>query len=442
MSEGSRSFTAQGSSSLDQSFEKEKKPAVQQSSLIYDSGKAAWLTVAGTWMIQFCTYGYSSAFGVYQDYYTREFLGQETPSNISWIGSFQLFMQYAPGILVGRAFDAGYFHYMIALGSILQVLSMLMLSLTHRNHYYQVFLAQAVGIGLGQSLLFLPSLTIIGHHFKRRRALATGIAVSGASVGGIVWPILLNELSRRTSFMNGIRATAALAGAMLLFSNCFMKTQPQQRSASHKPNFHVIFQDSAYLISIASAFCINLGLFFPYFYLQLYAIDVGINAKLAFYSVAILNGGGVLGRLLPNFFADKFGPYNMLLPCMYISAALAFAWFGISNFAGVIVFGLLYGFWSGSYVSLIPSLLAQLSSHTGEHGTRMGIAFSIVGISLLFGTPIEGALLRMRTADDGFLWFKSIIFCGVTVLCGAVGMTVSRSIFIAQGRAGDRGLRV
>jgi MFS transporter, MCT family, solute carrier family 16 (monocarboxylic acid transporters), member 10 len=95
----------------------------------------------------------------------------------------------------------------------------------------------------------------------------------------------------------------------------------------------------------------------------------------------------VLGRLLPNFFADKFGPYNMLLPCMYISAALAFAWFGISNFAGVIIFGLLYGFWSGSCeskanhhlsvciessiysdVSLIPSLLAQLSSHTGEHG--------------------------------------------------------------------------
>ena len=69
---------------------------------------------------------YVSAFGVYQDYYTREFLSHETPSNIrcvdltafnfvlshdffcSWIGSFQLFMQYAPGIFVGRAFDAGY----------------------------------------------------------------------------------------------------------------------------------------------------------------------------------------------------------------------------------------------------------------------------------------------------------------------------------------------
>jgi hypothetical protein len=84
---------------------------------------------------------------------------------------------------------------MITAGSILQVFSMFMLSLTHRGQYYQVFpntcfswvdiyflcqvfLAQAVGMGLGQSLLFLPSISVIGHHFKRRRAFATGIAVS------------------------------------------------------------------------------------------------------------------------------------------------------------------------------------------------------------------------------------------------------------------------
>jgi hypothetical protein len=55
MSEGSQSFTAQGSSTLDQSFEKEKDPAVQpeQSTSIYDEGKAAWLTVAGTYVASF-----------------------------------------------------------------------------------------------------------------------------------------------------------------------------------------------------------------------------------------------------------------------------------------------------------------------------------------------------------------------------------------------------
>ncbi|KAF8148455.1 MFS general substrate transporter [Crassisporium funariophilum] len=440
MTDTSRSFNG-ASSSLDQSFDREKTPehaqqkqAVQHSNESYpilDGGKDAWLTVSGT---------YISAFGVYQDYYTRSFLSQETPSNISWIGSFQLFMQYAPGILVGRAFDAGYFRHMIALGSILQVLSMFMLSLAREHQYYQVFLAQGVGMGIGQSLLFLPSLTIIGHHFKCRRALATGIAVSGASVGGIVWPILLNKMNERTSFSNGIRATAALTGVMLIFANCVMKTRPQQKYITRKPNIRIILHDLAYLVSIASAFCINLGLFFPYFYLQLYAVDIGITSGVAFYSVAILNVGSILGRLLPNFFADKFGAYNMLLPCLFITSGLAFAMFGISNLAGVIIFGLLYGFWSGSYVSLIPSLLAQLSTCTGEQGTRMGIAFSIVGTSLLVGTPIEGALLQ--TSDGRLVWYKSIIFCGVMVLCGSVGMTISRALFLAQGRAGERGWRV
>ena len=68
-----------------------------------------------------------------------------------------------------------------------------------------------------------------------------------------MWPILLNELSQRTSFANAIRATAALGGVMLFASNCVMRTQLRQKSASHnKPNFRVIFRDYAYLICIVS----------------------------------------------------------------------------------------------------------------------------------------------------------------------------------------------
>jgi len=64
-------------------------------------------------------------------------------------------MQYAPGVVVGRAFDAGYLyvrptlyyslpqriisHHMIMAGSIVQVMSMFMLSLTSRGQYYEVF---------------------------------------------------------------------------------------------------------------------------------------------------------------------------------------------------------------------------------------------------------------------------------------------------------------
>jgi hypothetical protein len=45
--------------------------------------------------------------------------------------------------------------------------------------------------------------------------------------------------------------------------------------------------------------------------------------------------------------------------------------------------------------------------------TRMGIAFSLVAVALLVGSPIEGAL--MRNGGGVYAWSKSIIFCGVCV---------------------------
>lgn len=38
----------------------------------------------------------------------------------------------------------------------------------------------------------------------------------------------------------------------------------------------------------------------------------------------------------------------------------------------------------------------------------MGVAFTVVAVSMLIGTPINGALL-----GHGFAWSRAIIFCGV-----------------------------
>ncbi|KAJ7215102.1 major facilitator superfamily domain-containing protein [Mycena haematopus] len=410
-----------------------------QNMLDEDEGCAvAWLTILGTFFIQFCTLGNINSFGVYQDYYTRYSLSNKTPSDISWIGSFQLCMQYAPGVLVGRAFDAGYFHHMIALGSFIQVAAIFMISLTQWHQYYQVFLVQAVASGIGQSLLFLPSLSIIGQHFKRHRAFATGVGVSGASLGGVIWPIVLNQLSKKTSFQNAVRATGAIAGLLLIIANLVMKTKTHPTGTmALKPKLKVILTDRAFMSSIGGAFIVGLGLFFPYFYLQLYAVDKGIDENTAFYILAIMNAGSVGGRILPNFVADRVGPYNMLIPCLVISSALTFSISALKTRAAIIAFAVLYGFWSGSYVSLIPPLIVQSASHSGEHGTRMGVAFSLVSVSMLVGTPISGALLH--SVAGNYVWYKPIIFCGTMLAAAACIFTLSRHLFISGGRSGTRG---
>ncbi|RPD55506.1 MFS general substrate transporter [Lentinus tigrinus ALCF2SS1-7] len=387
-----------------------------------DGGRPAWLTIAGAWMVQFCTFGYLNAFGVYQDFYTRQFLSHESPSDISWIGSVQLFLMYAPGVLVGHTFDAGYFHHVQIAGSILLVFSIFMLSLTQQDHYYQVFLAQGLGVGLGVGMLFIPSLSIVSHHFRKRRALATGIAVSGASCGGIVFPIMLNHLFAMSTFgfANGVRTSGAVIAALLAIANCIMRTRLPPKGRTLRDTFNVkvirhIVSDGAYTWSALGAFCTNLGLFVPFFYLQLFAADHSVNATVTTYILAILNAGSTLGRTIPVALADKLGVYNMLLPAMAASAALIFSLFGATTTPGVIVVAVLFGFSSGAYVSLIPPMLGLLSPDLSELGLRMGLAFSLVGISMLVGTPIFGALLGTGGSAGGpLVWWKALVFAGVS----------------------------
>jgi len=53
------------------------------------------------------------------------------------------------------------------------------LSLVPPHSYYQNFLAQGVGMGIGMGLMFLPALTITSHYFQKRRSIAMGCVIAG-----------------------------------------------------------------------------------------------------------------------------------------------------------------------------------------------------------------------------------------------------------------------
>lgn len=159
-----------------------------------EGGTRAWLSVLGVWLVQFANYGYTNAYGVYNDYYVRIYLNDRPASDSSWIGSVQWSFSLIVGLWTGRIFDQGYFYHLMAFGSFLSVFSLFMLSLSQPHQYYQIFLSQGVGLGLGIGIVYAPSLGLISHYFNRRRPLALTLAVSGTGLGGMIHPILLNAL--------------------------------------------------------------------------------------------------------------------------------------------------------------------------------------------------------------------------------------------------------
>ncbi|EIN07491.1 MFS general substrate transporter [Punctularia strigosozonata HHB-11173 SS5] len=399
-----------------------------------EGGTVAWLTVTGAWLMQFCSFGLITAFGVYQDYYVRTYLSHNTNSQISWIGSFNLFIVLSLGLVTGRAFDNGYFHHLAIGGSVLIVFSLFMLSITHMNHYYQVFLAQGVGLGVGLGMVYVPSLGIAAHYFQRRRALMMGLVSSGAPIGGIIHPIMLNKLFNNPSigFHTGVRVNAAMIAGLLLIANAFMRPRLVNKKTGAFVPASLLRQfatDTPYLLTVLSITLVLFGLFFPQFYIQLDAIEHHVDSTFAFYTVAIMNAASFVGRVVPSFIAHNFGVINMMLACTLACGVLIFAMLGVTGIGGTIAFSILYGFFSGSYIALFAPMCATLSSSFAEIGARMGVAYAVSGVAGLVGSPISGALLGSDPLR--YRWWRPIVFSGVCVTAGGV-LTIAIRTMVAR----------
>ncbi|KAJ7861364.1 MFS general substrate transporter [Mycena olivaceomarginata] len=365
---------------------------------------------------------------VFQDFYTRTYFPREAPSTISWIGSLQLALQFLVGVVSGKLFDMGYFHFLMISGSLLYTFSAFMLSLVQAHHFYQALLSQGFGMGIASGMLFLPSLGLASHYFRRRRAVAIGIMVSSGALGGIIYSVLLNNILPREGwgFPWAVRFVA--------FINLFYLER-----SSNPVDMKQIRTDGAYWIAVAGLCLGNLGLFIPYFYLQLFSFIRGVDEKFLVWVIPILNAGAVAGRLMPSFLADRYGPANIIIPCGLLSGTIMWALLGVRSIASVTIFALVYGFTSGAYISLSTPTIAAFSSSPNEFGLRIGILCFFLGLALLGGNPMAGALL----SAPEYVWWRPLTLgsvslpAGVTLLVGTALVLCARQALV-QRRGGNR----
>ncbi|ATY64058.1 Major facilitator superfamily general substrate transporter [Cordyceps militaris] len=386
-----------------------------------DGGREAWLVVFGGWCALFCTFGLVNCVGVFQQYYVTHTLSQYSASTVSWITSTQVFMMNFLGIGIGRLYDNYGPRWILLGGTIVYVFGLMMTSLA--TEYYQIFLAQAIVAAMGSSAIFHASMASIVSWFLKNRAAAYGIMVSGSSLAGVVLPIMMDHLIQRIGFPSTIRVIAFLFLGLLIIANLTIKSRlPPNPRPFVLQEYVDTFKDVKMVLTIVGSFFFMWGMFLPFNYILLQAQAAGMTQTLVPYLLPILNAISIFGRVLPGLAADRFGRFNVVLGIVLASAISVLAiWIPVTSTAGIIAFAALFGFSSGGFISLAPTLIAQVSD-IRFIGTRVGTAFAVMAFGALTGSPIGGAIVSRQHGD----YIGLQVFCGVAMVAGFFFLVAAR----------------
>lgn len=263
---------------------------------------------------------------------------------------------------------------LLCVGSIGQLLALFMTSLC--TEYYQAFLAQGVLLGVSMSLIFCPPVAVVSRRMPHRRGLALGLTIGGSSIGGIVWPIMLEQLlnHRKISFGWTMRAIAFTMIPLLGIACLTVVDAPAVRSPvspseaasdsnekadqamandtqSEKQTDFSVLKNKSFMLLCGGLAIGYFGLFTPLFYVSAFGIARGLTSSTAFYLLSGLNAASFFGRVIPGLIADRYGHFNMCAVATLCAGIVGFCWTAATTLGGLAVWSLAYGFFSGVWYS-------------------------------------------------------------------------------------------
>jgi MFS family permease len=394
-----------------------------------DGGGRAWLQVVGSFVVFSNLWGFTFAFGSFQTYYEITYLPNETASTISWIGTVSTFLLIVGGVLSGPFFDRGYFRTMLFAGAAIEVLSVFMLSLC--DEYYQLFLTQGILMGLGNGLLYVPGLALVGRSFKKHRSIAMAITTCGAPTGGVIYTLIFEQLIGGMSFGWTVR----IMGFVMLGSYCIsfplllFRADNVGNLAVGAPKRKLIdpsaFKDLAFCWYAFSNFFIFLGYMIPFIFLASFGQQVlGLSRSFSLYVIMIAQASSIVGRIAAGQTAAKVGVMIPWVTCALCSGVFCIAWIGVHSKGSYVAYAALYGCFSGALIPLPPSVFPVVCPDPKVLGARLGMAQGIGSIASLIGSPIAGAITRVNSANSpgGVNYLGLQLFTGLTMIFGGCNL--------------------
>jgi len=387
-------------------------------------------------------------FGVFQNYYETVLLRAQSSGSIAWISTTCAFIVLSAGVVTGPLYDRGYYKVLLVVGTSLEVFGLMMLSLSTK--YYQLFLAQAICVGLGAGIVFTPSVAAAAACFTNpaTRAKIMGLMAAMSSVGmclkttsfsqtaktragGIIYPIMFRYLLPEIGFPRTVRSIAFIVMALYFISWAALLNELPKPPKVRRILDTSAFTDWPYMaICFASIFS-SAAYYIPMLYIPTLTIVriPSFSPERGFDLLAVINGASAVGRILIGLIAAAFGPTETITVSAALASVVLFCWIPVDTSAGIWVWAVFWGMLSGAIVALPGAFIPLFCPDISLIGTRNGMYWVWTAVGMLIGSPIAAAIYEPKSAEKG--WWKLQVFSAVFMMMAAI-LSVYPSIHLRR----------
>ncbi|XP_059386692.1 monocarboxylate transporter 12-B-like isoform X1 [Carassius carassius] len=436
-------------------------PEKKKGGVLPPDGGWGWMIVAGCFVVTVCTRAVTRCISIFfvefQMHFARDYSGT------AWIHSLVdcTTMLCAPlGSLIGNRLSC---RVAVMLGGFLSSIGLVLSSFATSLEY--LYLTLGVLTGLGFALCYTPAIAMVGIYFFERKALAYGIAMSGSGIGTFILApvvqLLIEHYSWRGALLilGGFVSNLCVCGALLrpiilkeeeacplpVDSECEYGVKPpavksvptgsavgdklevdaKQQCLQSMQEYHFLLMPD-FLVLAGSFLLLASGCSLPFVYLVPYALDVGVSHQHAAFLMSILGVIDIIGNITFGWFTDRrcLKKYRNIcymfavgmegLCCLFIPL--------LRTFVLLVPFSVLYGYFDGAYVALIPVVTSDVVGTT-YLSSALGVVFFLHAVPYLVSPPIGGWLVDTTgtyTATfflSGFaLISSSLLLFSVTVI--------------------------
>ena len=292
------------------------------------------------------------------------------------------------------------------------------------TNVYHLFITYGVILGCGGALSFCVSFAHIGQYFKEKRAIATGIAMSGVGIGNFILSLIFRLLLDTYGLqgvllaMAGLSLNVCIAGSLLRpISTYPMKnvvhfdvdhTIPRKETPRSSSLWNIFFcakttfkvytllewsllKKYSFVLHGMTMLCFIAS--FPTYVVNIpaYAEQVGHFKVKAAFLLSISGVADVIGRFCTGFIAHfHLVPTNVLMAIFAVLSVISSILTPfVTDFVPLSLITFAFTINAGAITALNPVVQAE-SFGAHKLASTVGITSIFMGVGILVGFPVSG----------------------------------------------------